>query len=191
MVRSWALVALAVCVWSVTGVSDERYDRLVLQAASGADAELVDLPARDFTLVNLDGEPVSLSSFRGRVVFLNFWATWCPPCREEFPSMIELASALADRPFVMLAVSQDEDRAVLDADVQELGLDRSSVVVLHDPTGETARMWGSLLLPETYLIDPDGTVAFRFQNSRDWSQPGFRQIIERMAVRRWRIDGRW
>jgi peroxiredoxin len=189
--RLWVLLAVFAVGWATVAVSDERYDRLVLDAAMATQAELVDLPAPDFVLPDLDGNLVSLSSFRGNVVFLNYWATWCPPCREEFPAMLELAEAMRDRPFRMVTISQDEDRAALDAFLSDLGVDPSLVTVLHDPQGEVARAWGTLLLPETYFIDPDGIIAFRYQNSRTWSESSYRQILERMAVRRWKVPGQW
>lgn len=191
LARAWVLIAVASVAWVTVAVSDERYDRLVLDAAAVTEAELVDRPAPDFVLPDLAGNPVSLSSFRGEVVFLNFWATWCPPCREEFPAMLELAGAMRDRPFRMVAVSQDEDRAALDAFLADLGVDPALVTVLHDPSGEVARSWGTLLLPETYFIDPDGVLAFRYQNSRPWAESSYRQILERMAVRRWKVPGQW
>jgi thiol-disulfide isomerase/thioredoxin len=164
------------------------YDRTFIQQANSQRAELVDRPSRDFVLSDLNGNPVSLASLRGRVVFVNFWATWCAPCREEIPSMIELASRLSDRPFTMLAISQDEDLDALAAFVQEFDLDASQVVVLSDPEGDVATAWGTVLLPETYLVDPDGQIALRFQNSRDWTAPEFAGMMERMMVRRWRQE---
>ncbi len=105
--------------------------------------------------------------------------------------MLELAGAMRDRPFRMVAVSQDEDRRSLDAFLSDLGVDPGLVTVLHDPSGDVARSWGTLLLPETYFIDPDGVVAFRYQNSRTWSESSYRQILERLAVRRWKVPGQW
>lgn len=179
---------LLALVAATTAFVDLPYDRTFIQQANSQRAELVDQPSRDFVLSDLNGNPVSLASLRGRVVFVNFWATWCAPCREEIPSMIELASRLSDRPFTMLAISQDEDLEALSAFVQEFDLDASQVVVLSDPEGDVATAWGTVLLPETYLVDPEGQIALRFQNSRDWTAPEFAGMMERMMVRRWRQE---
>jgi cytochrome c biogenesis protein CcmG/thiol:disulfide interchange protein DsbE len=180
------LMALG-AVAATTTVVDMPWDRTVVVNAASSRAELVDRPALDFTLPDLEGRPVQLSQLRGELVFVNFWATWCAPCREEIPSMIELAASMQGRPFRMVAISQDEDRAALDAFVAEFGLDETQILVLHDPEGEVARAWGTELLPESYLVDREGTVAFRFQNSRDWTAPEVGSILERMLVNRWRV----
>jgi thiol-disulfide isomerase/thioredoxin len=179
---------LLALVAATTAVVDLPYDRTFIQQANSQRAQVLDEPSRDFALSDLNGNRVTLASLRGRVVFVNFWATWCAPCREEIPAMIELASRMSDRPFTMLAISQDEDLDALRAFVQEFELDASRVVVLSDPDGEVATAWGTVLLPETYLVDPAGQVALRFQNARDWTAPEFAGMMERMMVRRWRQE---
>jgi len=181
-------VFLLALVAATTTFVDLPYDRTFIQQANSQQAQVLDEPSRDFVLSDLNGNRVSLASLRGRVVFVNFWATWCAPCREEIPAMIELASRMSDRPFTMLAISQDEDLDALRTFVQEFDLGESSVVVLSDPEGDVATAWGTVLLPETYLVDPVGQVALRFQNARDWTAPEFAGMMERMMVRRWRQE---
>jgi thiol-disulfide isomerase/thioredoxin len=182
----WAVFALFVVTLAVLGQEEVFLDRSALQAVRATNGILVDGPPLDFTLERLDGTPVSLSSLRGQVVLVNFWATWCPPCREEFPSMIAMARQMEDQPFRMLALTQDEDEAALQAFLQEQQVPLDLVWVLRDPGGEVARRWGTRLLPETWWMDRDGRVALRYQSTRDWTGADFHQIAERMWTGRWR-----
>lgn len=109
-------------------------------------------------LLDLDGREVQLLDFRGRPVWIVFWATWCPPCREEMPALSAAAQAYADRGLVMLAINVEEPPAVAEAYVTELGLD---MTVLSDPRGRSMRAWGVFGLPTHYLVGPDGTIAWR------------------------------
>lgn len=111
--------------------------------------------APDFTLNYLNGEEVSLSDFRGKVVFLNFWATWCGPCRVEMPSMNDLHADLKDENFVLLAVNQQEEPSVVADFVEEQGYD---FPILMDRNGRTSYQYGIRGIPTTYIIGPDGNV---------------------------------
>lgn len=125
--------------------------------------------APDFTLSGPDGKPVKLSSLRGKVVLLNFWATWCPPCREEMPSMEKLYQSFRGRPdFVMLAVSSGETKAVVD---QFLKKTPYSFPILLDPTGEVSAMYSISAIPTTYLIDAKGVVIAGIRGAHDWATP--------------------
>ena len=123
--------------------------------------------APDFAVTDLEGRAVRLSALRGKVVVLNLWTTWCPPCRDEMPSMEKLHRRLHDRDFVLLAVSQDEEgKRVVEPFVRELGL---SFPVLLDPqrqVGERYSVWG---YPETFVIDRNGYVVERVIGPRDWA----------------------
>jgi peroxiredoxin len=125
--------------------------------------------APDFSVPDLRGQVVRLSSLRGKVVLVNLWATWCAPCREEMPSMERLYDRFRDRDFQLLAVSQDEDGTrVVEPFVRELGL---TFPVLVDPerqVGERYEVWG---YPETFVIDRNGYVVERVIGPRDWASP--------------------
>jgi len=123
--------------------------------------------APDFTLNNLKGEPVSLSQFRGKVVFLNFWASWCPPCREEMPSMERLNEVFGSSDFVMLAVNVEDDgpRSV----PEWLKENPYTFPILFDPQGQEKMRYGVTAIPETFLIDKKGVVVDRFLGAYDWS----------------------
>ena len=125
--------------------------------------------APDFAVTDLDGRAVRLSALRGKVVVLNLWTTWCPPCREEMPSMERLHRQLHDRNFVLLAVSQDEEgRRVVEPFVKELGL---SFPVLVDPQRQVGERYGVWGYPETFVIDRNGYVVEHVVGPRDWAAP--------------------
>jgi peroxiredoxin len=115
--------------------------------------------APDFAVTDLDGKAVRLSAFRGKVVLLNLWATWCPPCREEMPTMERLHQRLKDQDFVLLAVSQDEEgKRVVEPFVRELGI---TFPVLVDPEHQVGDRYGVWGYPETFLIDRTGMIVER------------------------------
>ncbi len=123
--------------------------------------------AIDFTLPDLDGREVSLKDYRGKVVFLNFWATWCKPCEDEMPSMQSLYNALKDKPFEILAVSVDsEGPEVVRKFVERYNL---TFPVLHDRRGRVKEEYKTTGVPETFIIDQNGVIAEKIWGPRDWS----------------------
>jgi len=130
------------------------------------------LTAPDFTLKDVHGHDVTLSSYRGKIVVLNFWAAWCAPCREELPDFGELAEILApDKDIALVTVSvdngPDEVRDVLKTTVKAFP---PPFPVLFDPNGDTAAgpKFGTREYPETYLIDKRGVVRARFDGGKHW-----------------------
>jgi len=134
-------------------------------------------PAPDFTLKDLAGTSVTLSKYRGKVVFLNFWASWCPPCRAEMPSMERLYEVYANDDFVMLAVNVEQDAAAVRAFVQKHA---HTFPVLLDPEATAQRLYGVDRFPETFLIDREGRVVERYIGARDWSSVDFLKKIKSM-----------
>lgn len=122
--------------------------------------------APDFTLKDLKGTQVTLKNFKGRVVFLNFWATWCPPCRREMPSMERLYKQLKDRDFTMLAVDMQESEKQVRAFISEFSL---SFPALLDLNGDISSLYGIVGLPTTYIIDREGKIIGKAVGPRDWS----------------------
>ena len=135
------------------------------------------LEAPDFTLESLDGVQRSLSSYRGSVVFLNFWASWCVPCRVEMPSMERLHRTINDERFVILAVDLREERELVEEFAEELGL---SFPILLDPRGITGLVYGVRAIPTTYLVDKQGRLTARLIGSREWDTPGFESALRRL-----------
>jgi peroxiredoxin len=111
--------------------------------------------APDFTLQTLDGQTVNLSDYRGQVVLLNTWATWCPPCRAEMPDLEAYYQQHQEDGFVVLAVNTQESRDTVAAFLREHDF---TFPVLLDPGGEVMREYGVLGLPTSFFIDRDGAM---------------------------------
>ena len=135
-------------------------------------------PAPDFTLPAPDGRKVSLRSFRGKVVFLNFWATWCESCRDEMPSMERLYREFKGKGLEIVAVNVKDQRRDALAFVKELKL---SYPVLMDPEGEVGLLYGAFGLPVTYLIDRKGVVLARLWGPADWNSPAARTLFNALV----------
>jgi thiol-disulfide isomerase/thioredoxin len=125
-------------------------------------------PAVDFSAALLDGRPVRLSGFKGKVVFLNFWATWCPPCREEMPSMEALYRRFRGRDLDLefLAVDIQEDKGEVAAFMREYGLTFPAAL---DGTGRISAEYGIRGIPTTFIIDREGNVIASVVGGRDWN----------------------
>ena len=132
-------------------------------------------PSPDFTLPNLEGGKVSLKDFRGKLLMLNFWASWCAPCREEMPAMERLYQRYKDRGFVILGVNIKDDKKSAIAFVKELKI---TFPIGFDPNGEVGLLYGAWGLPATYLIDTKGIALARAWGPADWFSPGARELIE-------------
>jgi thiol-disulfide isomerase/thioredoxin len=133
----------------------------------------------DFTLENLAGEKVSLGSFQGKLIFLNFWATWCGPCRSEMKSMEELYQKLRDEGFVIVAINIQEGREDVKKFARDFGL---TFPILLDTTGKVASTYGAANLPTTYLFDKKGFLLAGAVGAREWLTDDimalFRQILK-------------
>lgn len=143
------------------------------------DVQKVDPPieAPEFATERLDGERVSLQDFRGKVVFLNFWASWCTPCREEMPAMEELYQAFKDKGFVIVAVNVKESQKKAKTFVKEL---KVTYPILLDPKGDVSVLYGAWALPLTYLIDRKGIVVGRAFGPREWAGPEAKKLIAQL-----------
>ncbi len=130
--------------------------------------------APDFSLVDTAGKTWKLSDLKGKVVFVNFWATWCAPCREEMPSMQKLYSSLPKDQFEMLAVLSKDDLTRAEKFAQELGL---TMPILNDPASTLGPRYGLTGLPETFIVDKRGMVREKFVGPRQWDAPKYSQMI--------------
>lgn len=119
-----------------------------------------------FALKDLSGRLQDLATYRGKVVLVNFWATWCEPCRQEMPSIQRLREKLAGKPFAAFAVNVDEPDARVRLFVKQSGLE---LPVLMDPNKTVTRSWNVRVLPVTYVIGKDGRVRYRAVGDLDWS----------------------
>lgn len=144
---------------------------------------LVGDTAPNFTFPGLDGKMVSLTDYRGKVVFLNIWATWCPPCRKEMPSMEKLYQQLKGEDFEILAVSVDTAGAtVVGPFMKELHL---SFPALLDTRGTSQNLYGTTGLPESFIIGRKGIIEKIVIGPTDWSTPEmvrfFRDLLRKEA----------
>jgi cytochrome c biogenesis protein CcmG, thiol:disulfide interchange protein DsbE len=136
------------------------------------EASIAGQRAEDFAM-EVSGKPAHLSDFRGKVVVLNFWGTWCPPCVEETPALNKLQAYLAARNGVVLGVAADEDPAAYQAFLREHGV---SFLTYRDPKTKDnhspiAESYGTFMVPETYIIDRQGRIARKIIGLQEWDSP--------------------
>ncbi|TES86015.1 TlpA family protein disulfide reductase [Candidatus Aerophobetes bacterium] len=135
--------------------------------------------AEDFTLKTLKGGTVSLKDYRGRLIFLNFWATWCGPCRAEMPSMQRLWEEFKEEDFVILAINIQEESKLVSSFMNERGL---SFPVLLDEKGKVARSYGIRGIPTTFFLNPEGEIIGKAVGARDWDSEESFQLIEELLL---------
>lgn len=128
------------------------------------------VPAPDFALEDTEGRLHRLSDYRGRTVIINFWTTWCPPCREEIPSMNRAWKTLQDAGVVILAINMGEDEDTIFVFTADYPAD---FPLLLDRDGAVIAEWPVKGLPTTYVVAPDGTIAYRAIGGREWDDPAF------------------
>jgi peroxiredoxin len=126
-------------------------------------------------LKDLDGRLHRLSDYRGRVVLINFWATWCAPCRDEMPSIQELKRKLSGRPFVVLAVNLDEPESRIRNFLTQVKVD---FTVLLDPERQVAKAWQARVLPASFVIGPDGRIRYSLVGEINWDHD---LVVSRIA----------
>ena len=134
------------------------------------------IQAPDFQLEDMDGEKYSLQSYRGKVVILNFWATWCPPCRREIPSMEALHQAFRDEAFAILAINEWETEDHVFAFMGQLPVEPGFPILL-DLDSAVATSFGVKGLPTTLLLDPQGRIVYRAVGGRDFDHPEVKKTI--------------
>ena len=117
------------------------------------------------------GREHDLASYRGKLVLVNFWATWCEPCREEMPSLEELQERYKGRPLVVLTVNMEESDAKVARFMDATLLQGDSLTVLYDRFGLIAKAWKARLLPVTFLVGADGRIRASLLGSADWRSP--------------------
>ncbi|HEV8539953.1 MAG TPA: TlpA disulfide reductase family protein [Nitrospiraceae bacterium] len=137
--------------------------------------------APNFQLTDLNGNELSLANYRGKVVLVNFWATWCGPCRVEMPAMQLLYQDFDRKDFEILAVSTDpQGMAVTRPFRDALGL---GFPILHDSDFRIGVLYGARTLPMTFILDRDGIITHRIFGARDWQSSEARQIIQNLVKR--------
>jgi cytochrome c biogenesis protein CcmG, thiol:disulfide interchange protein DsbE len=154
---AWTAVALAAAILVLFAMPSYRQ----------GEASIAGKPAQDFSLT-LAGKSERLSDLKGKLVVLNFWATWCPPCVEETPSLNHLQKYIDSRGGMVLGVSVDEDGAAYEKFLKD-----QSVIfpTYRDATKKSAADYGTTIYPETYVIDRHGKIARKFIGAQQWDSP--------------------
>ena len=164
LVAGLILVTMFLVVW----LQSAKYEPLTVGKA-----------APDFQLPDLNDKEIRLSDYRGKVVFLNFWATWCKPCREEMPSMEVLYKNFEKDGLVILAVSIDRVTTKKEIPPFVKGLNLT-FPVLVDSWGQTDKRYKLMGVPETYIIDREGTLREKVIGPRDWTRLDNLQILTQL-----------
>ena len=130
----------------------------------------------DFTVQDSDRQ-VSLGQLHGQVIVLNFWATWCPPCIDEMPSLVEMQQRLKDKGVTVLAISVDVDE---DAYHRFLKDHKVELLTVRDPNHKSSDLYGTFKYPETYIIDRSGVLRRKFIGPVDWNTPEIVEFLTRL-----------
>jgi len=135
-------------------------------------------PAPDFTLPSFPNDaPITLSDFKGRVVYLDFWATWCPPCRKSFPWMDEMHERYHDDGLTIIAVSVDKKRAIIERFIKKT---EPAFIIAHDPTGKIAKTYKLRGMPSTYLINRKGELVMTHLGFRNSDKANLEATIQNL-----------
>jgi len=178
------LISTVVVLASCTAKSQDVFPPQTVKAFSDAGLQLLKqkalprdfaLPAASSTVPQTLAKPVTLSGLKGKVVFLNFWATWCGPCRSEMPSIQALYDKYKDRGLEILAVNGGEKASDVLAFMNENKLSFPAVL---DSDNSVNRSWGVQAIPTSYLIDRDGMIILRIVGSIDWNTPQIQAALE-------------
>jgi thiol-disulfide isomerase/thioredoxin len=144
----------------------------------GAEPRFVARPAPDFAVQD-GGRKVALSDLRGKVVVLNFWATWCPPCVDEMPSLVRMQQSLRANDVVVLAVSVDVDEAIYRKFLNDYNV--HALLTVRDPDQVGAKLYGTTGFPETFIIDRQGVVLRKLVGPIDWTSPEMTKYLLQIA----------
>jgi len=173
----WTLAAV-VAVVAFAWVGREQYRPII----TGAEAP-------GFERVMLDGREVELSSYRGKVVLVNVWATWCAPCLQEMPSMQRMYEAIGDDDFEILAVSVDAPAGETDAfgrpggDLQAFAKELElTFPILHNPSGGIQRSYQTTGVPESFLLDKNGVIVKKVAGPTEWDSPENLALVKRLLA---------
>ncbi|HYE24530.1 MAG TPA: TlpA disulfide reductase family protein [Clostridia bacterium] len=148
---------------------------LLLAGCRNSQPAQIGTVAPDFTLANPD-KTITLSQFRGKPVVLNFWATWCPPCIEEVPSLVALQQKLGDK-VVILAVSTDVDEDGYRKFVQK---NMPGLLTVRDGQNKSNGLYGTYAFPETFIIDREGKIQRKFIGAVNWTSPEILDYLNKL-----------
>lgn len=168
------LLLTLICMFLSIAVLFTAIDSNAIDWFSGS---MIGESAPDFTLKDLKGNEVTLSSFRGKSVFLNFWATWCSYCRKERKELDALYKAYNDKDLVIISISLDKSEKTLRSYMKNHPAD---YIVLTDTKMTSAAMYGVSGFPTTFLISREGVIKYKSPGYREWSSSGSKSIIDKL-----------
>ena len=163
-----ALAVLLVAFVAVVGLA--VYERPIHVVVAGEQAP-------PFSVTADNGRRVSTPDFGGKLLVLNFWATWCPPCVEETPSLVRMQARFKDKGVVVLAVSIDADDAAYHKFLKEYGV---NMVTVRDEAQKAATLYGTFGWPESYVIDRNGVIRRKFIGPVDWNNPEVTDYLSKL-----------
>jgi thiol-disulfide isomerase/thioredoxin len=168
---------LAVALWLVAAplLAQQQLPELSHEMTELAEP----VAAPEFTLQDMDGKQYSLADLRGKVVMLNFWATWCPPCRREMPSLERLHQSMKDEDLAVIAINQFEDPDLVFAYTGQLSV-FPTFPILFDRDSSVAETYRVKGLPTTFLIDKSGKVRYRAVGGREFDHPEVEAVIREL-----------
>ena len=143
---------------------------------SGSHPARIGSNAPDFTVQDSD-HSVTLSQYRGQVVVLNFWATWCPPCIEETPALVRMQSMMKDKGVTVLAVSIDADEVAYHKFLKDYSV---NMVTVRDESRKASNLYGTFGWPETYIIDRQGVIRRKFIGPVNWTSPEITDYLSKL-----------
>ena len=147
----------------------------LLALLSACDKNATDEYLAEYTLTGLDGAQTSIQAFRGKLLVLNVWATWCPPCRREMPSLERLSKNADNKRIVVAGIATDQSVNAVREFVAKYGI---TFRIFTDTPGNVANTLDVRVYPETLLIAPDGKIAHRISGERDWDSPAMLKVLE-------------
>jgi cytochrome c biogenesis protein CcmG, thiol:disulfide interchange protein DsbE len=175
--RSWHRSSRTACIGSVCAAClTVGLLAALIGCYSGSRPARIGSNAPDFTVQDSDHK-VTLSQFHGQVVVLNFWATWCPPCVEETPSLVQMQARLKPKGVVVLAVSIDDDGAAYHKFLKEYGV---NMVTVRDEARKASSLYGTFGWPESYIIDRQGVIRRKFIGAVDWASPEVTDYLSKL-----------
>ena len=150
---------------------------LPLLACAGGTLQPFESTARDFSLVDIKGKTHTLADYRGKVVLINFWASWCPPCIQEMPSMQRLQEKLRDHPFIVLPIYVGEKKYRVWKFVKLINF---TLPVPLDIRSEMFKDWGASVLPTSFLLDAEGRIRYRVEGEYEWDSQEVVSLVEEL-----------
>lgn len=166
MLKQTSLVLTALCL-------------LLSSWLASANARELSGPAPDFTLVTREGETVQLADLKGKVVMINFWASWCAPCRQEMPFLDEMYKDFKRAGFVLLGVNLDQNSAAAEKFLADVPV---TFPVLMDPKGDVAKLYNNRAMPSSFFVDREGQLAYLHMGYRPGEEEKYRQTVRKLLA---------